>query len=317
LNCSAALRDRKIIGVVGVTRRRSMVVSRLSSVFLPAILTVTDRSFCGNTSELFSFDDNSWLYADPSGKRIIADAEGPGKFVVANPAGEILSQDSFGDYLALPHPATPSSGYVIVQATSDDQLFSSSEDRFPCWIEAGSVLTEFDGRPWPPIPIPFRLIAWHSVTLVSGSSRAIAYQLQEVLSLNVTNETSRKEASFQSQNETDLLEGIGEPGEFSRSYLNALSVRIAIPKGAIGIRLRKTYDAFHGLQRARVLINDAFVGVWSSMPQNRIQRKQTSTFGFPIPDEWSDQTVELRIDPPAGVPLWSLQNLQVFAVIPA
>ena len=97
------------------------------------------------------------------------------------------------------------------------------------------------------------------------------------------------------------------------SHLNAAHFDLYVPPGTYGLRLQKVYDAFHGRQRARVLVDGVPVGVWFLPTEDRNHRWRKAEFGFPLrPDT---NRIRLTIDPPAGSALWSLSEFQVFGLV--
>ena len=93
------------------------------------------------------------------------------------------------------------------------------------------------------------------------------------------------------------------------SHLNAASWTVPISPIAVGLRLRKVYDRFHGRQRARVLIDGQFATWWYEPEENRSARWAISEIGFTI--EPGRDSVTVTIDPPAGAPLWSVSEMTV------
>jgi hypothetical protein len=77
--------------------------------------------------------------------------------------------------------------------------------------------------------------------------------------------------------------------------------------------LRKVYDAFHGRQRARVLIDSEPLGIWFLPVEDRLNRWRVAEFGVPVPA--GKQRLRLTIDPLAGSALWSLSEFQIFGLI--
>lgn len=97
-------------------------------------------------------------------------------------------------------------------------------------------------------------------------------------------------------------------------HLNAASWRCPIPPDNLGIRLRKTYDRFHGRQRVRVFIDGEFAGWWYEPIEDRHQRWAVAEYGIPETLTRGKSSVQITIDPPAGSPLWSVSDFEVFAL---
>jgi len=100
------------------------------------------------------------------------------------------------------------------------------------------------------------------------------------------------------------------------SHLNAASFWCLIPEGNIGLSLRKTYDRFHGRQRARVFVDQEFAGWWYEPSEDRTNRWHISDFGIDSNLTKGKSRILITIEPPAGVPLWSVSSLEVFALRP-
>ncbi|CAN5536287.1 hypothetical protein BH11ARM2_BH11ARM2_30540 [soil metagenome] len=86
-----------------------------------------------------------------------------------------------------------------------------------------------------------------------------------------------------------------------RSVLNELTMTVEVPDRGAPLRLWRTYDRFHGRQRARVFANEVPVGWWRDALEDRGRRISTSAFGFHAPGG----TVRIKILPQPGTALWS------------
>jgi len=100
------------------------------------------------------------------------------------------------------------------------------------------------------------------------------------------------------------------------SHLNAASFRCIVPDDNLGLILRKTFDRFHGRQRARVFVDNQFAGWWFEPGEDRIKRWHTSDFGIAPEFTRGKSEVRVTIEPPAGVPLWSVSAMELFALCP-
>ena len=81
-----------------------------------------------------------------------------------------------------------------------------------------------------------------------------------------------------------------------------------------GLILRKRFDRFHGRQRARVFVDGQFAGWWYEAGENRIHRWGVTDFGIDGRFTKGKDSVLITIEPPAGVPLWSVSRLDLFAL---
>jgi hypothetical protein len=110
-----------------------------------------------------------------------------------------------------------------------------------------------------------------------------------------------------------LLSGLDAGGvrreDWAMSHLGPFEWQIDVPGSVQLVRLAKTYDAFHGRQRARVLVNGRPAGWWHLPEQNRIQRWQTGS--FLIPGVFFDGVSQalVTVEPPGGSPLWSVGEI--------
>jgi hypothetical protein len=106
-----------------------------------------------------------------------------------------------------------------------------------------------------------------------------------------------------------LLEGV------ESCHLNPAAWTLALAEGTEAVLITKTYDRFHGRQRARVLVDGAFVGWWHLPRQDRKARWGIAHFWIPRSHVLGKDQVEVTIDPPAGVPLWSVGEIRLRALV--
>lgn len=99
------------------------------------------------------------------------------------------------------------------------------------------------------------------------------------------------------------------------SHLNTASWTLPLLEGTRAVLMTKTHDRFHGRQRARVLVDGAVVGWWHLPRQDRRARWGIAHFWIPAPFVAGKEHVEVSIDPPAGVPLWSVGEVRQRALI--
>jgi hypothetical protein len=98
------------------------------------------------------------------------------------------------------------------------------------------------------------------------------------------------------------------------SHLNAAEWRTALPNGATGLILRRTYDQFHGRQRARVFVDGRLTGWWYDAQEDRGARWAVSDYGVSSEHLEAKSEVTIAIEPPAGSPLWSVSRVEVYAL---
>ena len=82
-----------------------------------------------------------------------------------------------------------------------------------------------------------------------------------------------------------------------------------------GVILEKWFDQFHGRQRARVFVDGEWVGWWYEPRENRKNRWAVSRFGIPESFTSGKSMVRIRVEPPAGVPLWSVSRIDVICLV--
>jgi hypothetical protein len=106
--------------------------------------------------------------------------------------------------------------------------------------------------------------------------------------------------------------GFGTRDDAVMSHLNRAQFVFSKPEGITGLVMRRLYDAFHGRQRARILVNDAFQGIWFEPYENRVQRWKWGQLGFGVPFE--AQEIKVTVDPAAGTPLWSVSRYEIWGL---
>jgi hypothetical protein len=94
-----------------------------------------------------------------------------------------------------------------------------------------------------------------------------------------------------------------------------MSFEVELPLSCQGLRLRKTYDRFHGRQRAWVKVNGRRVGMWYAPVEDRGRRWAVAEFGIEPEHLPESGSVRIAIDPPAGTPLWSYSDLEIYALV--
>jgi len=151
-----------------------------------------------------------------------------------------------------------------------------------------------------------------------------AYRLVESDRIRVTDEASRAAHGLRCQNESESIELLSsfEGCEYRVPYsakhvchLNAMELTVSLEPDNHGVFLRRTYDQFHGRQRARVIVDGECVGTWYTPEENRTCRWAERDFYIPERYTRGKTKVQLAIDPPAGSPLWSVSTYGVLCVL--
>jgi hypothetical protein len=112
---------------------------------------------------------------------------------------------------------------------------------------------------------------------------------------------------------------LSEPVAFSpeappaASLLNRAEWPLDLPPGTVALALRKSYDRFHGRQRCRILINGLAAKWWHLPQENRLHRPCEAWISVPL--QGVTGSINLALDPPAGVPLWSIGEMEIRALV--
>ncbi len=138
---------------------------------------------------------------------------------------------------------------------------------------------------------------------------------------DLSDESALRGRGWQVQNVSKLFDldscfpnGTSHQGQVL-SHLNAASWRVAIPARCRGLIVRKLYDAFHGRQRARVLVDGHFAGWWYEPWQDRTCRWRWARFGIEPRLLEGKTEATITVDPPAGSPLWSVSRIEVLGLM--
>lgn len=151
---------------------------------------------------------------------------------------------------------------------------------------------------------PYLLVKTDSVYVADAESRAIH-------SLTCQNESEAFELA-------STFEGCHYQVEYKAKHichLNAMEFTARINPANKGVFLRRSYDQFHGRQRARVLVDGEYAGTWYTAEENRHSRWAERDFFIPEKLTIGKDEIKIEIDPPAGSPLWSVSAYGVFCII--
>jgi len=288
----------------------------------------------------FRFFEEDRLYTDHEGRRVIVDVEGSGimRLVASDPP--VLTVRSDSEDLKFVPPF--SDGAIVLAIGSGEVNVQVSKGRtepveggsirfkgnfYGCgWVVAASDRFTVDDRhelapmPTDHFPIPFfrhvkGLGTWSIIPAPS-----LICTLSDSFSIGDEEDLKAREFKVQNLSAVSHLDSEfsdGAPLVASvASHLNAATFRVAIPADNVGVILRKTYDRFHGRQRARVFVDGVFAGWWFEAGEDRKRRWHISDFGVEAALTDGKSTVEITIDPPAGVALWSVSRYEVFALRP-
>ncbi len=263
------------------------------------------------------------LYRDANGANVVVDVDGPGYYDLDG-----LSATTFEEFVTLTAEAPVVIPVGLGRLSAPEGI--TEPVRPPIfgagWITSLEMPVYVDGLRLPfehissEVPCPFfrEVKSEGYITVIWADS--IETKLQD--RWHVGDVEARKRYDVIAQNQTKLFpvasaweDGVPFTGEH-QSFLNSFSWTQPLPADCTGLRLRKTYDRFHGRQRARVLVDGEFVGWWYEPREDRERRWAMSEFG--IDRRWLEGKSQVRItlDPPAGVALWSMAELQVWTITP-
>jgi len=223
------------------------------------------------------------IYRDVRGRRVLADAESYGIVRVASSTVPLLLAD-----LDVEQP-------LIGEAVATTPGFS--------------VLAELDG----PVALEWQNSTEPLVAFADGWHPSDGREGLRHLATVEVGDLPATETTVQNLSEPSLLESLDGEGRTATgmvaSHLNRMVVPVDLT-GAAGLVLVKTYDRFHGRQRARVLVGGEELGVWYEPIQDRDMRWAVGWFAARVPEKHRGPTA-LAIDPPPGTPLWSVSTLEI------
>lgn len=296
----------------------------LSSVFLRAVLM--DRTLPFLECSLV-FPPKS-LYRTARGRRVVCDLEGYWHCQVFGRPPDDLAVAAEDCLLITTKSLSEDWGWAALRcrpepALTFDGLGDSAAGQG--WVRAEDCTLELNNDLHPvkipiafgPVILPFwnGFLADKALQYVSLNSKMV-----ELASFIPPTGEGSLEVNFKVQRASQVvvLEAGNGRGEIISapvfSHLNRASFTLALPADTDTLVLQRRFDAFHGLQRARVFFDDAFMGWWHSPRQNRVNRWAVDSCHFKARPEQRDKTIRITLDPPAGVPLFSLSQIQVFAI---
>jgi hypothetical protein len=297
---------------------------KLSSVFLLALLMDDSlpilESAVGIPPRL--------LYQNPEGGRVVCDLQGDWELKLMGAVPDDLLKLGTGFTCLCTESVSTEWGWLALRTGLDAK---AEQDRRgeKCdgqgWVRAQNCTVELNGDARP-IKIPESL---GEVTLPYWNGfladqtlrfRKLACRLEEIASFSPHDSDSAKEVDFKVEraSQVEILSsknGRGEPVTASVfSHLNRASWTAQIPQQAEVLIIQRSFDAFHGLQRARVFLDEELAGWWHGPLQDRVCRWAADSFHTRLKPDHKGRSVRITLDPPAGVPLFSLSQIRVFAL---
>ncbi len=287
----------------------------------------------------FKFYEADCLYRDHSGRRVIVDVEGSGEMdiqVAIPPLVHVREEEDLWQFCplfengALVLANGPGEVLVRVQRGRTTPITGDSftaTDRFvgAGWIVGADSAVRTDDRhqyappPSRNYPVPFFRQAQGKGTIEIVP--AVDFECRQIDQFEISDRDALSRIDFKVQNAStvsQLHSTFADGTPFSgpvMSHLNTASFTLDIPKENDGLIIRKTFDRFHGRQRARVFVEDELQGWWFEPGEDRNHRWHKSDFGVSPKSTRGKDRIRIAIEPPAGVPLWSVSKIEVYALI--
>lgn len=289
-------------------------------------------------ASLFRYLGTDRLYTDHQGRRVVVDVEGSGiaRLITCDPSVSLIRSGPEGPEFAKVFAnglivLAEGSGEVSVQILKGRNEPVDGVTIEVCgffkgcgWVVGAEAGFSVDERhePAPPASNEFPVPFFRGVSGLGQLTVALAPDRVCVRSdgLSIADEAALKSHDFKVQNMSristlDSCFSDGTPMTASiASHLNAASFTMATPPDNDGLILRKTYDRFHGRQRARVFVDGQFAGWWYEPGEDRGSRWHVSDFGVGAALTAGKSLVRITVEPPAGVPLWSVSTVELFAL---
>lgn len=293
----------------------------------------------GFCDRFYSFGPGEALYTDHLGRRIVADYEGSGTAVIASRNGLLWLEHSEGVIEITP------GDYSSIDFRDFGLIVAEPDAQVQVWIGTNEVIMMAPKHLAAPpgsvgtavaktglqvnqnceslqVELPPQIITfWNGATgddlelMVSESLHSrllLSFQLSDAELLKSI------EWRVQNMSELELLESAFSDGTprsaLCASHLIAAHFSVQIPLNPKALILRKVYDRFHGRQRARVMVDGEVCGMWYEPVQDRQNRWGIGDFVIDGKLIRNKSEVAITIDPPSGTPLWSVSQLEVWAI---
>lgn len=193
------------------------------------------------------------------------------------------------------------------------------------WVEVQNCRIELnqDARPicFPPELGRCILPFWNGFKADKPLSCShVSAHLVKLADFYPADQTGTEEVGFSVEraSQVEVLEARNGRGELLAQpvfcHLNRAFWNVTIPPDAQILIIEREFDAFHGLQRARVFLDDEMAGWWHAPFQDRRNRWAQDSCHIRLNNSQQGRTIRITIDPPSGVPLFSLGRIRVFAM---
>ena len=289
------------------------------------------------TAAVFRYAGDDCLYRDHNGHRVLADVEGAGHFRVlaASRSATLLLDDeparmfegAYDRSLLVSSPEPGDSAIAAATGRTGPPVGPVQRlEKFKgCgWIIAATAVLQIDGdhrprpSPSPDFPYPvFQSAEGQDLQIIRAEQRSLridGFSMDDPEALK-TRCWKVQNISVVTELEAEFPDGTRKKGPVV-SHLNTASWNLEVPADCSGLIVRKLYDAFHGRQRARILIDSKFQGWWWAPVQDRRQRWRWTQFGLDLEPSGQPRVATISIDPPAGSPLWSVSEIEILALFP-
>jgi hypothetical protein len=279
----------------------------LKDVWLSSELPPWARTWC------YDLPGNAGLYRDHLDRRVVVDAEGTGSYQLHG------QRSAFSGMTVVTVAEHAVLGPISVELGCGEspcyEVVPAGEVLGSGWARGSTSAILADGQSYPPgVNVPFfRSVSAgqaFQVLVVGGPARLVAvvrpFAPEPTVGAQVV-------IHNRSQGERRTLFSEEGPEEhWLGVHLNEMRIELSGLAGPCGVRIERTYDAFHGRQRARVRLNGCEVGAWYTPFEDRANRLRRDAFGFFVAE--GAEVIEIGIDPSPGYPLWSVAELRIYTL---
>ncbi len=293
----------------------------------------------GLLDRLHLYEPRQALYHDHRGRRIVADFEGSGTAVISSQNGLVWIEDAAGVV------EIPPTEHQAVEFKEFGLVIAEEEAQTQVWMGTAAARKLSPGHQSAPPGTIGSVIAKpgvqvnqnHEILRTSLSPQLLSFWngaagddldllvseslgSRQLLSCQLSDADLLKSISWRVQNlsELELLQSHFSDGVAHAaacgSHLNSAHFNVQIPLNPQALILRKTYDRFHGRQRARVLVDGEVCGMWYEPIQDRVNRWGIGDFVIDLQFIHNKSEVSITVDPPSGTPLWSVSQFEVWVI---
>ena len=311
------------LGVVGVEGAPKLML-KLSSVFLLALLMDDSLPILESAIGI----PPSLLYRNSKGEKVVCDLQGDWKLQLLGAVPTDLNRLGSGFTCLSTETESDVWGWAAtrIELESHHEMDETGKNfEGQGWVAAADCTIELNNDASPikipesfgPVILPF----WNGFRADKMLSfRRLEIRLEEIASFSPQDTESAQAVDFKVEraSQAEVLSARNGRGESTAapvfSHLNRAGWSVQIPEHAQIIIIQRLFDAFHGLQRARVFLDSDMAGWWHSPFQDRINRWKIDSFHSRLKEDQKGRRLRVTIDPPAGVPLFSLGEIRIFVL---